>query len=303
MADFYGKKHKTKCLIFYIIMLAFPVLQFCVFYIGVNFNSIKLAFSRYDYDKGVYKLVGFDNFEVLFKSFAEKREMLVALRNSVTVFLLNLVFGTALGVVFSYYIFRKMAGGKVFKIMLFLPSILSSMVLAVMFKYFSERAIPFAVDKYFHKSVEGLIANVRTTFPTIIAFSIFVGFGSSVLMYVGAMGNISDSTLEAARIDGASPTQEFLRIVVPMIFPTITSFVVVSTAGIFTNQICLYNFFGPDAEPAYQTIGYYLYKSTQIASIGEYPSLAAFGIICTVVAVPLTIGVRRLLEKIGPSVE
>lgn len=303
MADFYGKKHRNKCLIFYAVMLAFPVLQFCVFYIGVNFNSIRLAFSEYDYGKGVYKLNGFGNFIVLFKSFSGKREMLVALKNSVSVYFLNLIFGTALGIIFSYYIFRKTACGNFFKIMLFLPSILSSMVLSVMFKYFSERAIPFVFKTYFSKPIEGLIANVATTFPTIIAFSIFVGFGSSVLMYVGAMGNISDSVLEAAKIDGASPTQEFARIVVPMIFPTIISFVVVSTAGIFTNQVCLYNFFGPDAEPEFQTIGYYLYKSTQIASIGEYPYLAAFGIVCTAVAVPLTLGVRRLLEKIGPKTE
>ena len=39
---------KDKDLIFYTLMMLFPVAQFCVMYIGVNFNSILLAFKKID---------------------------------------------------------------------------------------------------------------------------------------------------------------------------------------------------------------------------------------------------------------
>ena len=67
-----AKKHgfnrkKRKDLIFYCCLLFLPILQFCVFYIGVNANSLLLAFK--DYSDGPAKFVGFDNFERLFYDF------------------------------------------------------------------------------------------------------------------------------------------------------------------------------------------------------------------------------------------
>ena len=42
------KRKIDKKLIFYIACFALPVLQFLIFYIGVNFQSILLAFQKYD---------------------------------------------------------------------------------------------------------------------------------------------------------------------------------------------------------------------------------------------------------------
>ena len=35
-------------LIFCICLIIIPLIQFCIFYIGVNFNSFKLAFQKWD---------------------------------------------------------------------------------------------------------------------------------------------------------------------------------------------------------------------------------------------------------------
>ena len=43
---------RQKDLIFYCLMMIWPVAQFCVFYIGVNFNSILLSFQDIDIVNG-----------------------------------------------------------------------------------------------------------------------------------------------------------------------------------------------------------------------------------------------------------
>ena len=52
------QKSKTKGdkaeLIFYISLIAFPLIQVLIFYFVVNFNSFLLAFKDYDYEVGVY---------------------------------------------------------------------------------------------------------------------------------------------------------------------------------------------------------------------------------------------------------
>ena len=39
------------------------------------------------------------------------------------------------------------------------------------------------------------------------------------------------------------------------------------------------------------------------AAYAEYPELATIGIILTLIIVPITLGLRKLLEKVGPSDE
>ena len=40
--------------IFYYSLMIFPLLQFCIFYIGVNFQSILLAFQKYENSSFVF---------------------------------------------------------------------------------------------------------------------------------------------------------------------------------------------------------------------------------------------------------
>ena len=66
--------------IFYYVMFAFPILQFLIFYIGVNLNSILLAFKSYDYQSG-YTFVWFDNFKQVVLDIVRLDYMKLAIRN------------------------------------------------------------------------------------------------------------------------------------------------------------------------------------------------------------------------------
>lgn len=123
------------------------------------------------------------------------------------------------------------------------------------------------------------------------------------LMYLGAMNGISDSISEAARLDGASNIQEFVYIVFPMIYPTFSTLFYTSVATIFTNQINLYSLWGASAPSSTWTFGYYLYKEVAQAGEARYPSLAALGVLMTVVAAPLTFFFKWLLRRVGPKVD
>ena len=57
-------------LIFYIVMLAYPVLQFAIFYIGVNFNSILMAFQYFSGSSGKIDHYTFFEGAKLFTNFA-----------------------------------------------------------------------------------------------------------------------------------------------------------------------------------------------------------------------------------------
>lgn len=292
------KKRRRSQLIFYICIVCLPMLQFLIFYIGVNLNSILLAFKSYDLEKGYY-FSGFNNFVQIFKDFKDVPYLSISIKNSLILYLATLL-AMLLSLLFSFYIYKRRTFGAFFKIILFLPNIVSGLIIALMYKYFVENAIPAFALKLNHV-ISGLLSSTNTAMITIIAFNVLISFGTQTLLFSGAMDGISSSIDDACKIDGCSPLQEFIYIVLPMIWPTITTFLIVGVATIFTNQMCLFSFFGTKASYSYYTFGYYLYRSIQTATLSDYPYLAAMGLILTLIAVPLTYLMKFAAEKMGPK--
>ena len=119
------QSRKVKNLIFYICMMALPIIQLGIMYFGVNINSILLAFKTFDYDNARYVYSGFDNFVQVWKDFTQS-ELIVryALPNALIVFALHLFVTTPLGLIFSFYVYKKFPFSKTFRVILYLPSII-----------------------------------------------------------------------------------------------------------------------------------------------------------------------------------
>lgn len=295
-------KSKRIELIFYILMLAYPVAQFCVFYIGVNFNSILLAFQKIDVVNNEV-LWTLDNFKTAFYNITLTDNWAIMITNSVKSYLLLLVIGTPLGLFFSYYIAKKFVGAKVFRVLLFLPSILSSIVLTTIFHLFVENGYPELMKTLFDIQAKGLIENEQTRYSTIIFFNLFTGFGVNVLMYANAITEIPEEMVEAAHLDGAVGFTEFWHITLPSIFPTVTTFLIIGVASIFTNQYGVFAFYAETViPPELNNLGLFMYTETLSAlSDADYPILATYGLLMSCVAIPLTYLVKWFLGKVGPS--
>ena len=281
--------------------MAFPVAQFLVFYIGVNFNSILMAFQRINIQQNTVEWTA-SNIQNAFEMMTASSELLSVMSVSILAYVILTGLGVPLGLFFSYYIYKKLPLSGAFRVILFLPSILSAIVMATIFQFFVERAIPTAMMQFFDVEMMGLLENSETRFATIIFYNILMGFGANVLMYTNSMSGISQEVVEASQLDGATTLQEFVHVTLPMIYPTLTMFLFTGVAGIFTNQLHLFSFYGGTAPNEVSTYGYYFYTKTQGAkSVAEYPLLSAMGLLMSSVAVPLTLLVKWLLEKFGPS--
>jgi ABC-type sugar transport system permease subunit len=252
---------------------------------------------------GYYTWHGFENFKNIFSDLKTEAVFSHALSNSLLVFVLGLLFGSTGSVLFSYYIFKNYPGSLIFKILLYVPHIVSSVVTVIMYKFFMEITVPEIYMLITGDSMQGLIANADTRKGVIIFFCIWISFGTNVLLYSGTMSGISDSVIESGQLEGITPMKELIFIVLPLIWPTFVTFMVVSVTGFFTNQIHLYSFYGPTAPASLHTFGYYLYAETLIAGFFEYPYLSAMGMLMTAIAIPVTLLVRWLMTRFGPSVE
>lgn len=294
------QKKRMKDLIFCLLVIAIPVTQFIIFYIVVNFNSVIMAFQRYDVENDKFVFNGLNNFKALWQEVANGTT-LDAIKNSILVYICSSLFGLTLSLVFSFYIYKKMPLSKTFRVFLYLPSILSIMITVTAYKQLLEIGI-----KELFSLEDGLLANPDTRMGALIFFQLLMGFGTQVLMYSGAMNGIDDSAVEAAKLDGVNTFQEFFFITLPLIYPTIVTFLVVGMAGLFTNQLNLFSFYGTsnNISSKYWTVGFMLFQRVNITkSLTEHPLLSTYSVVLTLIAAPMTLGLRKLLEKFGPSLE
>lgn len=300
-------------LIFYILMSAIPLLQFCLFYIYVKFNSVIISFQEYRLgDNGYIKdFVGLDNFKWAWNTFVSNGDMIW---RSAIVFALNLVVVLGLALVFSYYLAKKYAWSGFYRMILFLPQIIPSIALALLYKYLTIDGWRAINEDLFGKTVVGLLdtgSNINTKFATLLVYNIWVGFGTNVVMLTSSMSGINQSVVESAQLDGVNSLQEFIHIYVPLIYPTVVTFVVICLSGFFTNDLKMFNFFSGSGGLGYpETFGYYFYRMTYKSdfmpnseSTVTYSQLSALGLLFTAILMVVILPCRKLMLKYGPSVD
>ena len=305
---------KQRRILFYTLMFALPILQFLLFYLYVNFNSIIMAFQ----DKVERETLG-DGYKVSFTwdhiknalKFFEKDDRWKMLVNSFSLLFGQLFIVTPLALLFSYYIAKGKPGASFFRIMLYLPQVLSIVVLGILYQEIMNNVYPEIAEKAFgKKDVASLMTQGSTynaQFWGAFIFTLWFSFGTNVLIYTGAMSSVDQSIVESAHLDGVTNMQEFWHIYLPMIFSTLTTFIVTGLAGIFNNQMSLHTFFGNDKSKV-KVFGYYFYGTAAMnlenaREVNELHDLAALGLMATLVIIPITLLTRKMLNKYGPRVD
>lgn len=302
-------RHQTKAgrvcrkYLFILSILIIPALFFCTFYIGVNTNSFVLAFQRISIS-GDKTFVGWVNFKEAFLGLQGGELLLLSVKNSLIMYVISLLVCNPLYIIFSYFLFRKCAGYKVIRFVIMIPTIISGFVVSLIFKQFLQEALPALLGKLGFDNVQNLLFDSRYSFGTTLFFSIWLSFATSLIVYPNAMNAIDDEVIESARLEGANTFREIWHIILPLIYPTFTTFFVTGFASIFTNCGPLVEFYQFNAPQETYNVGYFLFASTMNSdSMVSYPRIAATGIIFTLVVTPLTYLVKHLMEKYGPSVE
>lgn len=296
--------NRKKQLVFYFSLVTLPIIHYLIFYVGVNINSILLAFKEYVGVNGVvYRPVGFANFERFFQEFFHGQMLKQMFANSLTFYFVGLIVGLPLALFFSFYIYKKYFLSEFFRVILFFPSIISSVVTAFMYLFMVDVGLVEIMAKF---GVEMLppLGEPEMRMPAVLFYNVMMSFGTNIIMYSSAMTRIPVSVVEYAAIDGVKPFREFISITIPLIFDTMSTFLIVGVTGIFTNQAHLYALFAKSAGIEVQTFGYYTFLLTNLGVTEiEFPYAATLGIIFTLILVPLTMLVRWLLAKINPDVQ
>lgn len=301
-----NKGRNRKKYLFVYLMLVPAFINFAIFYLGVNVNSILMAFQKpVQTGTTITTYISFDNFTRFFKEVGiSDHELHIAILNTLKYFAAQLVIVLPISYLTSYFLFKKVWGSKFFRVIFFLPSIIPALVYVS--SYQNMLAVGGPLDEIwnaiFGVRFPPLLSQADTATNTIVFYTIWTGLGVNMLLYQGAMSRIPEEVLEAGKLDGVGWVREMFQILTPMIWPTLSTTIILVLSKVFlaSGPILLFGGVNGEATFATNTISYFIFQRAYSNSQVEYG--AAISVLFTLCSFPIVLIVRWIFGKIDPEV-
>ena len=292
--------------VFLIAILAVPTISWFVFWLYVNSSTLLLAFQT---QTGAWSFL---NFKQLWASLTSPYGTTIgrSLLNTLKYWAVSIGVSFPLSIVIAYFLFKKILFHKFFRIVFFLPAIITPIILVSVFMMaVSPNGIFDSFLKLFGGSVPeiGYFNSDKTATNAILVYCIWTGFGSNVVLIGSAMARVPGEVLEAAKLDGCGPFREIMQIILPLIWPTLSTLILLSLTGFFSasGPVLLFT----DGAAGTSTLSYWIFKQVYgggefgtMGGSGNYGLVSAAGLVFTTIWVPVILFVRWLMDKV-PTVE
>ena len=308
---------KTKRTVFIIAFLALSLIHFAIFWCYINFDTIRLTFFKVNpYGEEIF--VGFENYAVLFKNIFGGRDKASATEfwNSFHAVGINLII-LPISIVVAYCFYKKVYGYSFYRIIFYLPSIISIVVLAAAFREMfrqyndgytvingpvAQLLSAIGIDK------QWLTPDVDTNvkWPLIYLFAILNGMGANVILITSAMNRIPKEISEASRLDGCGFFREMTHVTIPLIMPTITTWVMMIFAAVYSffMQPMLILDYNTGVDNMFSTTPMQIFNLVADAGFDQQRLImaACLGIILTMIVLPINLIMRAVLTRFTAEV-
>lgn len=197
-----------------------PLVGFCLFGLLPLVFSLVLSFGRLQsFDIMDIDFVGFDNYV---RIFTQDKRFLKSIGNTFLYAILSVGISLVLSLLLSVLLNRKMAGKKIYRIILFIPYVCSVVAISTMWKWLFDYNYGIINDLMELLKLPRVdwLHNRATAMPVMILMSVWSGLGYNMILFTAALGSVNRSYYEAATLDGASKARMFFSITLPLISPT-----------------------------------------------------------------------------------
>lgn len=216
--------------------------------------------------------VGFDNFKILWNDM----NFIRSLQNSIVLIVLVTIITMGMSILFATLLTReKMKGNSFFRIIFYIPNILSIVVIAGIFSAIYDPSTGLLNSFLALIKLEGLqqlwLGNQQIAIYSIGGALVWQAIGYYMVMYMSSMASIPESFYEASSLEGAGRIRQFFSITLPLIWNnlrTTLTFFIISTINLSFLLVQAMTGGGPDGST--EVFLSYMYKQAYTNSSYGY---------------------------------
>ena len=237
-------------LVFFLGFVIFPMVL-CVF---TSFFDSTMGRNTQDV------FIGLKNYQELWQD----PVFLKALRNTIVIVAVSVPVVCVFSLWVSSAVYRLPGPAlSAFRIIFYLPVVTGSVAVTVVWKWMFNNY--YGIFNYLGKETGIIDKNInwlgdaRYALGCIILILLTTSVGQPIVLYVSALGNVDQSLIEAAEVDGATDFQLFWKIKWPQIMPTTLYILVITTINSFQCFALIQLLTSGGPNHATDTVMYYIY--------------------------------------------
>jgi len=241
----------------YLLMLAPGLAIYLAFIIWPFANTIRVSFYNWSGLGPLDDFVGLANYTNLFNRAPVDRQFSNALSNTGQVFLLSTVLSTFVGLAFALILSRKIPGSRAYQALYFMPNTLSVVVVGFLWnlllnpQFGAVNAVLRGVG--LGKLARPWLGDPDFALPSIVAVGAWANMGFPILIFLAAILGIPSDLTEAARLDGASELRVIASIVIPLLWPTLITLIVLNFIASINTFELVFAMEGSEGGPFFAT--------------------------------------------------
>ncbi len=175
--------------------------------------------------------VGVDNY---MRAFSDARTW-NALGNTLVYVAFSVPIQLMLALLLAAWLHQPTPFNKLCRSIYYVPVLCSFTAIGILFNLILNSTvgyIPFLISRFTGVPI-ALLSDIRFAMPVIIFISVWKAFGKTLIILVAGINDIPQTLYEASAIDGATKTQQFFRITLPNLLPTINFTLLTTLIGAF----------------------------------------------------------------------
>ncbi len=240
----------------YLFLLPAAIVLLVFFFIPF-FQTIVLSFQ--DYNTSIYNptWVGLDNYFKLFKSPIFYK----VLWNTFLYLFLAVPILAIIPLILAIFLNNKIRCLNLYKILIYLPVIVSIVVAAIAFKwlYAQQGILNYFVERIGYEPI-GWLTDTNFALISVVIVTIWKGIGYYMMIYLAGLMGVPKELYEACDIDGASGIKKHLTVTIPHIMPTIALVSTISAISAMKVFAEIYVMTKGGPLNSSKTIVYYIYE-------------------------------------------
>lgn len=228
-----------------------------VFFFIPFFQTFVLSF--FDYSSNLYTPIftGADNYIKLFHEPVFYKVMF----NTFMYLIIAVPFLVIFPLFIAILINQKIRGITVYKILIYLPVIVSIVVAAIAFKWlYATQGVLNYILSVMHISSINWLVDTKWALFSVAVVTVWKGIGYYMMIYLAALMSVPQELYEACDIDGANFFTKHLTVTVPHIMPTIALVSTISTISAMKVFAEIYVMTKGGPLDSTKTIVYYIYE-------------------------------------------
>ena len=270
------------------------VILFAIFMVVPTFNVFRLSMYQRSTFNPNEVFIGMKNFQMLMKDANFIRSM----QNMLLLIVMVTVFTMATALVFAGILTReKLKGQDFFRIVFYIPNILSVVVISGIFSaiYDIDRGLLNSILNLFGK--EGILwKGEEHVIMSLVIAMVWQAIGYYMVMYMASMSAVPGSLYESAGLDGADRVTQFFQITIPLIWTNIRTtltFFIISTINMAFLFVSAMTGGGPNNASNVALL--YMYNQKNLG--GGYGYAMAIGVVIFLVSFGLSALVNKVTER------